>query len=88
MWTSRRSCSAPRAVFLYIPAGSAVDTLLDQFAGQLERGDVIVDSGNSYWGDSIRRQKRLEPGGIELVDRGTSGGVDGARSGACFMVGG
>ena len=80
--------AAPRAVFLYIPAGPAVDTLLDQLAGALEPGDVIVDGGNSYWGDSIRRHARLALRGIELVDLGTSGGVDGARDGACFMAGG
>ena len=84
----KRELVAPRAVFVYIPAGPAVDTLLDQLAGVLEPGDVIVDGGNSYWGDSIRRHDRLEPRGIELVDLGTSGGVDGARCGACFMAGG
>ena len=84
----KRELAAPRAVFLYIPAGPAVDTLLDQLAGELEPGDVIVDGGNSYWGDSIRRHERLESSGIELVDLGTSGGIDGARCGACFMAGG
>ncbi|MGH7383900.1 MAG: NADP-dependent phosphogluconate dehydrogenase [Candidatus Rokuibacteriota bacterium] len=80
--------SAPRAVFLYIPAGPAVDALLDDLTGPLEPGDVIVDGGNSYWGDSIRRHERLRSRSIELVDLGTSGGVDGARDGACFMAGG
>jgi 6-phosphogluconate dehydrogenase len=83
-----RQLSAPRAIFLYIPAGPAVDVLIEQLAPQLEVGDLIVDGGNSYWGDSIRRHQRLTKRGIELVDLGTSGGVDGARSGACFMVGG
>jgi 6-phosphogluconate dehydrogenase len=84
----RSALSAPRAVFAYIPAGPAVDALLDDLGGALEPGDVVVDGGNSYWGDSIRRHARLAPRGIELVDCGTSGGVDGARHGACFMVGG
>ncbi|MHB8878087.1 MAG: NADP-dependent phosphogluconate dehydrogenase [Myxococcaceae bacterium] len=84
----RRELSAPRAVFLYVPAGPAVDTLLSELAGALEPGDVVVDGGNSYWGDSIRRHARLREHGIELVDLGTSGGVDGARHGACFMAGG
>ncbi len=79
---------APRAVFVYIPAGPTIDTLLDELAGVLEPGDVIVDGGNSYWGDSIRRHRKLAESGIELVDLGTSGGVDGAREGACFMAGG
>jgi 6-phosphogluconate dehydrogenase len=78
----------PRAVFLYVPAGPAVDHLIDQLAPHLAAGDVIVDGGNSYWGDSIRRHQRLAASGVQLVDLGTSGGVDGARRGACFMAGG
>lgn len=78
----------PRIVFLYVPAGPAVDELLEQLSGSLARGDIVVDGGNSYWGDSIRRHSRLAAHGIALVDAGTSGGIDGARHGACFMVGG
>ena len=80
----------PRIVFLYVPAGPVVDYLLDQLAAKaLEPGDVIVDGGNSYWGDSIRRHDRLKSGpGLRFVDLGTSGGVEGARRGACFMAGG
>ena len=77
-----------RVVLLYVPAGPAVDELLDSLAGVLAPGDVLVDGGNSYWGDSIRRHARLRERGIELVDLGTSGGVEGARHGACFMAGG
>ncbi len=84
----RRELSQPRAIFLYIPAGPAVDELLDQLAPELEPGDVIVDGGDSYWGDSIARHARLATRGLELVDLGTSGGVEGARRGACFVVGG
>jgi 6-phosphogluconate dehydrogenase len=80
--------SPPRAVFLYIPAGPAVDSVLDDLAAQLDEGDVLVDGGNSYWGDSIRRHRRLREKGIRFVDLGTSGGVEGARNGACFMAGG
>lgn len=80
--------SPPRAVFLYIPAGPVVDEVLDDLAAMLDEGDIIVDGGNSYWGDSIRRQRRLKEQGIQLVDLGTSGGFDGARNGACFMAGG
>lgn len=80
--------SPPRAVFVYIPAGPAVDELLDNLAAQLDNGDVLVDGGNSYWGDSIRRHRRLKGKGINFVDLGTSGGVEGARRGACFMAGG
>lgn len=84
----RKHLSAPRAVFVYIPAGPEVDQTLDDIAEKLEPGDILVDGGNSYWGDSIRRHQRLQEKGIHLVDLGTSGGVDGARHGACFMAGG
>jgi 6-phosphogluconate dehydrogenase len=78
----------PRKIFFYIPAGTAVDRLIDALVPHLEKGDVLVDAGNSYWGDSVTRFERLEPTGIEFVDLGTSGGVSGARQGACFMAGG
>jgi len=84
----RTQLSPPRVVFLYVPAGPPVDQLLDDLAGHLEAGDILVDGGNSYWGDSIRRHERLASKGIPFVDLGTSGGVDGARHGACFMAGG
>lgn len=84
-----RELERPRAVFLYVPAGPPIDALVDQLSSLLEPGDVIVDGGNSYWGDSIRRHDRLAAErGIELLDLGTSGGVSGARNGACFMLGG
>jgi len=84
----RKHLSSPRAVFIYIPAGPAVDRLLDELATHLEKGDIVVDGGNSYWGDSARRYERLKKQGIQFVDLGTSGGVEGARHGACFMAGG
>ena len=78
----------PRVVFLYIPAGPPVDQVLDDLAEQLDEDDILVDGGNSYWGDSIRRHRRLKERGIRFVDLGTSGGIEGARNGACFMAGG
>lgn len=84
----RNELSQTRAIFLYIPAGPVVDRVLDDLAGCLDKGDIIVDGGNSYWGDSIRRHERLKARGIQLVDLGTSGGIEGARHGACFMAGG
>jgi 6-phosphogluconate dehydrogenase len=78
----------PRVVFLYIPAGPPVDQILDDLAKRLDEGDILVDGGNSYWGDSIRRHRRLKERGIRFVDLGTSGGIEGARNGACFMAGG
>ena len=62
--------------------------MLDELAKALEPGDVIADGGNSYWGDSMRRHARLRELGIQFVDVGTSGGLAGARHGACFMTGG
>lgn len=78
----------PRVVFLYVPAGPLVDRMIEKLAGALQPGDVIVDGGNSYWGDSIRRAEQLRRQQIHFMDLGTSGGVEGARRGACFMAGG
>ena len=78
----------PRVIVLYIPAGPAIDETADRLAELLDPGDTIVDGGNSYWGDSRRRAARVAQRGIHWVDAGTSGGVVGARTGACFMVGG
>jgi 6-phosphogluconate dehydrogenase len=84
----RELLAKPRVVFVYVPAGPVVDEILEDLAATLEPGDVVVDGGNSYWGDSIRRHERLQKRSIHLVDCGTSGGVEGARHGGCFMVGG
>jgi 6-phosphogluconate dehydrogenase len=84
----RGKLSVPRPIFIYIPAGPIVDRVMDDLLPHLDQGDIIVDAGNSYWGDSIRRHRRLLEKGIHLVDLGTSGGVEGARHGACFMAGG
>lgn len=78
----------PRIVFLYVPAGPIVDRVLAELVDVLDKGDVIVDGGNSHFRDSQVRQRRLAGHGIGYVDCGTSGGLEGARWGACFMVGG
>jgi 6-phosphogluconate dehydrogenase len=78
----------PRLVFLWVPAGPVVDQVLSDVADSLEPGDVIVDGGNSYWGDSITRHSRMRERGMHFVDLGTSGGLSGALEGACFMAGG
>lgn len=78
----------PRAIFLYVPAGTVIDEVIAELEPTLDEGDVIVDGGNSYWGNSIERQRRLASQGVHFVDLGTSGGVEGARNGACFMAGG
>jgi 6-phosphogluconate dehydrogenase len=79
---------SPKIVFIYIPAGIAIDELLKEITPLLGGGDIIVDGGNSYWGDSITRASLLQEKGIHFIDCGTSGGVNGARNGACFMAGG
>jgi len=84
----RENLSPPRPILIYIPAGPSVDRVIDDLVPRLDKGDVVVDAGNSYWGDSIRCHRRLAKKGIHLVDLGTSGGVEGARHGACFMAGG
>lgn len=84
----RAELHPPRVIFLYIPAGPAVDSVLDELAATMDPGDIVVDGGNSYWGDSIRRHHRMQAKGLQFVDVGTSGGIAGARQGACFMVGG
>jgi 6-phosphogluconate dehydrogenase len=83
-----KSLERPRFVMIYVPAGDAVDQVLGALGEALEDGDIVADCGNSYWGDSIRRQRRLKERGLHLLDVGTSGGTRGARHGACFMVGG
>jgi 6-phosphogluconate dehydrogenase len=77
----------PRAVWLMVPA-AVVDSTLEQLAGRLEKGDIIIDGGNSYYRDDIDRAKRLVPRGLHYVDCGTSGGVWGLERGYCLMIGG
>jgi len=78
----------PRVIFLSLPAGSTIDVVIKDLLPFIEKGDVIIDGGNSYYKDSIVREAELSKNGIYFVDCGTSGGVTGARNGACFMVGG
>ncbi len=77
----------PRPVWLMVPA-AAVDGLLAKFASLLEPGDILIDGGNSYYIDDLRRAKELEARGIRYVDVGVSGGVHGLERGYCQMIGG
>lgn len=80
--------STPRTVYLSIPAGELVDETLNKLSNHLDEGDVVMDGGNSFWRDSMQRAERMDDQGIYFLDTGTSGGLPGARNGACFMVGG
>jgi 6-phosphogluconate dehydrogenase len=80
--------AAPRAVWIMVPAGDPTEQTVNALAALLERGDVIIDGGNSYFKDDIRRAEALEPKGIHYLDVGTSGGVWGAERGYCLMIGG
>ena len=77
----------PRAVWLMVPA-AVVDKTIAGLLPHLEAGDILIDGGNSYYVDDIRRAKELAPKGIHYVDVGTSGGVWGLERGYCMMIGG
>ena len=82
-----KALQPPRAVWLMIPA-AAVDGALAQLSARMERGDMVIDGGNSYYIDDIRRAKELDAKGLHYVDVGTSGGVWGLERGFCQMIGG
>ena len=82
-----RALTPPRAVWLMVPA-AAVDSTIAELAPHLEAGDILIDGGNSYYVDDIRRAKELAPKRIHYVDVGTSGGVWGLTRGYCMMIGG
>ncbi|KOP65772.1 6-phosphogluconate dehydrogenase [Bacillus sp. FJAT-18019] len=78
----------PRIVWMMVPAGKIVDSVIDSLTPLLEPGDILIDGGNSHYKDSIARAARLTEQGIHYFDAGTSGGMEGAQSGGCFMIGG
>ncbi|MBL8861708.1 MAG: decarboxylating 6-phosphogluconate dehydrogenase [Planctomycetes bacterium] len=78
----------PRAVWVMLPAGDVTEEMVQRLGRLLEKGDVVVDGGNTYFKDDVRRSKVLAEKGIHYVDCGTSGGVWGADRGYCLMAGG
>ncbi|NGM85346.1 decarboxylating 6-phosphogluconate dehydrogenase [Paenibacillus sp. 7124] len=78
----------PRIVWVMVPAGAPVDSVVDTLAGLLDEGDIVIEGGNSHYKDSIARAEKLSARGIHFFDAGTSGGTEGAAQGACFMIGG
>jgi len=83
-----KALDAPRAIWLMLPAGKITQDAVDHFAGLLSKGDVLIDGGNAYYKDDIRRAKTLAAKGIAYIDCGTSGGVWGLDRGYCMMIGG
>jgi len=80
--------AAPRVLFLMVPQGKPVDEILEQLSPYLVADDIVIEAGNSHFKESVRRAAALQQAGIHYFDVGTSGGMAGARHGACYMIGG
>jgi 6-phosphogluconate dehydrogenase len=80
--------STPRVVWLMLPAGQVVDDHINQLSDILSPGDIVIDGGNTYYKDDIRRYQRLEEKNIRFMDAGVSGGIWGLKIGYCLMIGG
>lgn len=80
--------AGPRVIILMIPAGPSVDSVIDELAPVLDAGDVVIDGGNSFYKDSIRRSGQLHERGLQFLDVGVSGGIWGLENGYCLMAGG
>jgi len=78
----------PRVVWIMVPAGAPVESVIDSLEPTLENGDTLIDGGNSHYKDSVRRAERLQAKGVSLLDVGTSGGLEGAEKGANLTIGG
>ena len=83
-----KQLTLPRVVWLMVPSGDPVDLTIEQLLPNLSKDDIIIDGGNSYYKDSIRRAGKLKQLGIHFVDVGTSGGIWGLQEGYCLMIGG
>jgi 6-phosphogluconate dehydrogenase len=80
--------TAPRTVWIMLPAGGATETAIAEVSGLLAAGDAIIDGGNTFWKDDVRRARELKAKGLHYLDVGTSGGVWGLERGYCLMIGG
>ena len=83
-----RTLAVPRSVWVMLPAGEATETAIAELAGLLAPGDTIIDGGNTFWKDDVRRAHELSAKDLHYVDVGTSGGVWGLERGYCLMIGG
>ncbi len=83
-----KQLSTPRAVWVMLPAGEITEATVTELAGMMDKGDIIIDGGNSYYKDDIRRAAALREKGLVYIDVGTSGGVYGLERGYCMMIGG
>ncbi len=83
-----KQLTPPRAVWVMLPAGEATETTIARLGELLAAGDTVIDGGNTFWRDDLRRAQALKKRGIHHVDAGTSGGVLGRESGYCLMIGG
>ncbi len=83
-----KKLKAPRAVWVMLPAGKITEDTIHELSTLLQKGDTIIDGGNTFYRDDIRRARALAPQGINYVDCGTSGGVWGLERGYCMMIGG
>ncbi|MDD4077038.1 MAG: NAD(P)-binding domain-containing protein [Bacilli bacterium] len=82
-----KKLNPPRSVWLMISAGPAVDEVIATLSPLLDKGDLIIDGGNSHYRDTIKRYRKLKEISLDFCDIGTSGGISGARGGVCMMIG-
>ncbi|WP_144613945.1 phosphogluconate dehydrogenase (NAD(+)-dependent, decarboxylating) [Bacillus cereus] len=82
-----QSLESPRILWVMVPH-VVVDSVINEVTPLLSKGDILIEAGNSHYKESIRRYEQLKQDGIHFMDAGTSGGMEGARNGACYMIGG
>ncbi|MGG1720786.1 phosphogluconate dehydrogenase (NAD(+)-dependent, decarboxylating) [Bacillus wiedmannii] len=82
-----QSLESPRILWVMVPH-AVVDSVINEVTPLLSKGDILIEAGNSHYKESIRRYEQLKKDGINFMDAGTSGGMEGARNGACYMIGG